>query len=84
MDKISYVESPYADLRLHSVTCKVNRYTLGDGYDIFLQDSFHIEVRCTIDASEQFIRGRVYFDTVQLEKFISDTFCKLNEKCSQP
>jgi hypothetical protein len=80
MDSISYVESAYSDVKIHSIKCKVHPYEIGDGYPLYLPDFLRIEIRCSIDAKEQAIKGKLYFDQEELERFIFKMFSELNER----
>jgi hypothetical protein len=77
------IDSPYGNAHIRSITCKVSRHVIGDGYPLFLPDSIHVEIVCSIDAIEQAIKGRIIFDLNELEKFIADTLTNLYAKSSK-
>jgi hypothetical protein len=80
MDSISYVDSQYSDVNIHSVTCRVNPININEGHELFIPNYFHIEIMCSIYAKEQAIKGKLYFDREELKKFISKKFCELYEE----
>jgi hypothetical protein len=41
-----------------------------------------VEIRCTIDAKNQAIKGRLFFEEQGLEKFVSRTFIELDSTTS--
>jgi hypothetical protein len=72
-----HVEAEHADVNIHTIICKASSYTIGDGYELLLPDSFHIEIACSLDASEQAIKGKVIFYRKGLKNFISEMFSEL-------
>jgi CRISPR/Cas system CMR subunit Cmr6 (Cas7 group RAMP superfamily) len=74
-----HIESERAHVSIKSIRCSVNSYTIGDGYPLFLPDSLHIKVMCSIDAREQAIKGKVIFDRKELERFISMVFTEFDK-----
>ena len=83
MNEIAYIESPKAyDVTIHSIRCKVSPYAIANGYDLLLPTLFHVEIRCTIDAKNQAIKGRLFFEEQGLEKFVSRTFIELDSTTS--
>lgn len=77
------IDSPYGNANIHSIKCKANPYLIGDGYKLFLPDSFRVEIVCSINAREQAIKGKVIFDLIELEKFIAATLSQLYEDSSK-
>lgn len=77
MSSIAYVEPQNASAQIHSVRCTMQPQPIGEGYDLFVPSSFHVQIRCAIDAREQAIKGNFYFDREELKKFILKRFLKL-------
>ena len=79
LHSVVHMDSQDINSQIRSIICKPSPHVIGDGYPLFLPDSIHAEIVCSMNAREQAIRGRIIFDLNELKKFIAETITHLSK-----